>query len=88
MKEITKTGISFDETQVLYGKLRPYLHNWLNPDFEGVAVGDWWVLKPVEMDKNYLRTDTPATTPTISTPYRFTIIQTQQKRHITKPSTP
>ena len=54
MKEITKTGISFDETQVLYGKLRPYLHNWLNPDFEGVAVGDWWVLKPVEMDKNFL----------------------------------
>lgn len=54
LKEITKTGISFDGTQVLYGKLRPYLHNWLNPDFRGVAVGDWWVLKPVEMDKNFL----------------------------------
>lgn len=54
MKEIKKTGIGFDGTQVLYGKLRPYLHNWLNPDFEGVAVGDWWVLKPVKMDKNFL----------------------------------
>ncbi|MBR0160063.1 MAG: hypothetical protein IJQ02_02025, partial [Oscillospiraceae bacterium] len=42
-KETQKTGIAFDGTQVLYGKLRPYLHNWLNPDFVGVAVGDWWV---------------------------------------------
>ena len=44
-KEVVKTGIAFDGSQVLYGKLRPYLHNWLNPDFKGVAVGDWWVLK-------------------------------------------
>lgn len=54
MKEVQKTGIKFDRTQVLYGKLRPYLHNWLNPDFMGVAVGDWWVLRPIEMDKNFL----------------------------------
>lgn len=53
-KEVRKTGIEFDGTQVLYGKLRPYLHNWLNPDFTGVAVGDWWVLRPVEIDKNFL----------------------------------
>lgn len=53
-KETQKTGIKFDGTQVLYGKLRPYLHNWLNPDFMGVAVGDWWVLKPLCIDKNYL----------------------------------
>lgn len=45
-KEGIKKGIFFDGSQVLYGKLRPYLHNWLNPDFSGVAVGDWWVLKP------------------------------------------
>jgi type I restriction enzyme S subunit len=25
--------------------LRPYLQNWLLPDFTGVAVGDWWVLR-------------------------------------------
>ena len=53
-KETQKTGIVFDGTQVLYGKLRPYLHNWLNPDFSGVAVGDWWVLRPVGVDKKFL----------------------------------
>ena len=53
-KENNKTGIVFSEDDVLYGKLRPYLHNWLNPDFKGVAVGDWWVLKPQDMDKNFL----------------------------------
>ena len=53
-KETQKTGIAFDGTQVLYGKLRPYLHNWLNPDFTGVAVGDWWVLIPVGMNKQFL----------------------------------
>ena len=53
-KENNKTGIVFSEDDVLYGKLRPYLHNWLNPDFKGVAVGDWWVLKPQDMNKNFL----------------------------------
>ena len=54
LKEVQKKGIIFDGSQVLYGKLRPYLHNWLNPDFMGVAVGDWWVLRPIELDKNFL----------------------------------
>ena len=54
LKETQKTGIGFDGSQVLYGKLRPYLHNWLSPDFSGVAVGDWWVLKPVNVDKSFL----------------------------------
>ncbi len=53
-KETIKTGIKFSSEDVLYGKLRPYLHNWLNPDFQGVAVGDWWVLKPINLDKNFL----------------------------------
>ena len=53
-KETKKFGIQFSTTQVLFGKLRPYLHNWLNPDFKGVAVGDWWVLRPVGVDKNFL----------------------------------
>lgn len=53
-KKEQKKGIIFDGSQILYGKLRPYLHNWLNPDFMGIAVGDWWVLKPVELDKNFL----------------------------------
>lgn len=53
-KNIEKKGIKFTSENVLYGKLRPYLHNWLNPDFKGVAVGDWWVLKPISTDKNFL----------------------------------
>ena len=69
-KEVVKSGIKFDGSQVLYGKLRPYLHNWLNPDFKGVAVGDWWVLKPINMDKNFL----------------YRLIQTQQFDNIANQS--
>ena len=54
LKDMQKNGIAFNGSQVLYGKLRPYLHNWLNPNFSGVAVGDWWVLKPNKIDKNFL----------------------------------
>jgi type I restriction enzyme S subunit len=54
LKENIKKGIVFDGSQVLYGKLRPYLHNWLNPDFSGVAVGDWWVLKLNNADKSFI----------------------------------
>ena len=53
-KEGRKQGIYFDGSQVLYGKLRPYLHNWINPDFAGVAVGDWWVLRPNNVEKSFL----------------------------------
>lgn len=53
-KGVYKNGIRFTPEDVLYGKLRPYLHNWLNPDFTGVAVGDWWVLRPLDADKNFL----------------------------------
>ena len=54
LQNTQKNGIVFDGTQVLYGKLRPYLHNWLNPDFKGVAVGDWWVLRPIEIERKFL----------------------------------
>ena len=70
LKEIKKSGITFDGSQILYGKLRPYLHNWLNPDFKGVAVGDWWVLKPVDADKDFL----------------YRLIQTQQFDNIANQS--
>ena len=70
LKEVVKSGITFDGSQVLYGKLRPYLHNWLNPDFKGIAVGDWWVLKPMNMDKNFL----------------YRLIQTQQFDNIANQS--
>ena len=53
-KSTRKNGIRFSSSDVLYGKLRPYLHNWFNPDFAGVAVGDWWVLRPVDSDKQFL----------------------------------
>lgn len=70
LKEAVKSGITFDSSQVLYGKLRPYLHNWLNPDFKGIAVGDWWVLKPINMDKKFL----------------YRLIQTQQFDNIANQS--
>lgn len=53
-KKTKKQGIVFFDTDILYGKLRPYLHNWLMPIFDGVAVGDWWVLRPIEVDRSFL----------------------------------
>ena len=56
-KQTGKRGILFEEGDVLYGKLRPYLHNWLKPSFNGVAVGDFWVLQPHEnIDVGFLYT--------------------------------
>ena len=49
-----KTGIKFEPYDILFGKLRPYLKNWIMPDFQGVAVGDFWVLRPSEVDSRYL----------------------------------
>ncbi len=53
-KESTKVGISFHAGDVLYGKLRPYLQNWLLPTFSGLAVGDFWVLQPQNVDSAFL----------------------------------
>lgn len=53
-KESIKIGISFLPGDVLFGKLRPYLKNWFLPDFIGVAVGDFWVLQPQEVDVNFI----------------------------------
>ena len=53
-KESNKKGIEIKEGDTLFGKLRPYLQNWLLVDFRGVAVGDWWVLRPKQMDNRYL----------------------------------
>ena len=44
LKESEKVGIVFHKGDVLYGKLRPYLQNWLLASFNGLAVGDFWVL--------------------------------------------
>lgn len=53
-KRSNKVGIKFEEGDVLYGKLRPYLHNWLLPRFAGIAVGDFWVLHPQDTDSTFL----------------------------------
>ena len=53
-KEGGKTGVKFYTGDVLYGKLRPYLMNWLYPQFNGVAVGDFWVLRATECDSSFL----------------------------------
>ena len=53
-KESNKPGIVFQEGNVLYGKLRPYLQNWLLPSFDGLAVGDFWVLRPKNADSSFL----------------------------------
>jgi type I restriction enzyme S subunit len=53
-KQSSKSGIAFHQGDVLYGKLRPYLQNWLLPTFDGLAVGDFWVLQPQNADSNFL----------------------------------
>ena len=53
-KKSTKVGIEFHPGDVLYGKLRPYLKNWLLPSFSGLAVGDFWVLQPQNTDSGFL----------------------------------
>lgn len=53
-KESDKTGLIFHKGDVLYGKLRPYLQNWLLPYFNGIAVGDFWVLQPLNADSSFL----------------------------------
>lgn len=54
LKESQKKGIEFEPGDVLYGKLRPYLQNWLLADFKGIAVGDWWVLRPNGIKSSFI----------------------------------
>ena len=53
-KQSNKSGLAFHRGDVLYGKLRPYLQNWLLPSFDGLAVGDFWVLQPQNADSRFL----------------------------------
>jgi type I restriction enzyme S subunit len=55
-KRSTKSGIRFEPGDVLFGKLRPYLQNWLLSDFTGIAVGDWWVLRPQDTSSEFIYT--------------------------------
>ena len=49
-----KKGILFETGDVLFGKLRPYLQNWLLCQFKGIAVGDFWVLQPQNVSPAFL----------------------------------
>jgi type I restriction enzyme S subunit len=53
-KRSDKVGILFESGDILYGKLRPYLMNWLYPHFRGIAVGDFWVLRHTGVDSSFL----------------------------------
>ncbi|WP_261807070.1 restriction endonuclease subunit S [Lapidilactobacillus luobeiensis] len=53
-KHSEKRGIAFELGDILFGKLRPYLKNWLHADFSGIAVGDWWVLHSENVDDTFL----------------------------------
>jgi type I restriction enzyme S subunit len=55
-KYSTKQGVLFQADDVLFGKLRPYLKNWLLVDFSGIAVGDFWVLRGFETDSSFIYT--------------------------------
>lgn len=49
-----RKGIMFETNDILYGKLRPYLKNWLHPNFKGIALGDFWVLQARNCDSKFL----------------------------------
>ncbi|CUR36981.1 restriction endonuclease subunit S [Limosilactobacillus reuteri] len=40
-----KIGTKFQKEDILFGKLRPYLKNWYFAKENGIAVGDFWVLR-------------------------------------------
>ncbi|MBO0481325.1 restriction endonuclease subunit S [Candidatus Enterococcus courvalinii] len=49
-----RKGIKFESEDILYGKLRPYLKNWLMTDFMGIALGDFWVLRAKESIPSFI----------------------------------
>lgn len=40
-----RKGLEFNNGDVLFGKLRPYLKNWWFAEYKGIALGDFWNLK-------------------------------------------
>ena len=62
-----KKGIYFEQQDVLFGKLRPYLKNWYFASFNGVAIGDFWVFKA---KKN------------IDSLYLYTLIQSEEYQYV------
>lgn len=44
----------FNEKNVLFGKLRPYLKKYAKPDFKGVCSSEIWVLSSQRLNTNFL----------------------------------
>ncbi len=44
----------FESNSVLYGKLRPYLRKFANPQFKGVCSSEIWVLTGIKISNDYL----------------------------------
>lgn len=44
----------FDKNDVLFGKLRPYLKKYYQPNFEGVCSSEIWALKGKEVSNDFL----------------------------------
>ncbi|EAC9329735.1 restriction endonuclease subunit S [Listeria monocytogenes] len=49
-----RKGILFEPQDILYGKLRPYLKNWLFTDFNGIALGDFWVFRSINVEPKFI----------------------------------
>lgn len=49
-----RKGIEFLPNDILYGKLRPYLKNWLKATFTGIAIGDFWVFRAKKSDSDFI----------------------------------
>lgn len=62
-KSLSSIKTRFSKGDVLFGKLRPYLKKYANPNFSGVCSTEIWALKPVS-DK-------------ITSDYLFQIVQSQ-----------
>lgn len=53
-KDCRKYGKIFREGDILFGKLRPYLKNFLLAEFRGIAIGDFWILRPCDNDSKFI----------------------------------
>ena len=55
-KDMKSAGNKFYDEDILYGRLRPYLNKVVVADFEGVASGEFIVMRPKEgIDARYLQ---------------------------------
>ncbi len=52
----SKRGIRFKPNDVLFGKLRSYLKNIIYARFDGIAVGDFWVLCSDRINSKFIYT--------------------------------